>query len=115
MILKSFTNKLQLETKAIYSEDASMNKKTIAETNKHFVYYESLEEFPYMDLSVDEGENTLCKDGAVGNPRIITHNRKNSLLWSDHRRENKIFIQNRVDNIVVFYSSDLNELVFGRT
>lgn len=42
---------------AVPSED------TVAERNGDFICYESLEDFPYMKLSVDEGGNTLCKDG----------------------------------------------------
>lgn len=42
---------------------ATPSEDTVAEPNGDFIYYEFLEDFPYMELSVDEGGNTLRKDG----------------------------------------------------
>lgn len=45
------------------STAASSNNETSG-SDDDFVYYESLEDFPELNLSVDETGNGLCKDGA---------------------------------------------------
>ena len=44
------------------STAASSNNET-SESDDDFVYYESLEDFPELNLSIDETGNSLCKDG----------------------------------------------------
>ena len=44
------------------STAASANNET-SESDDDFVYYESLEDFPELNLSIDETGNSLCKDG----------------------------------------------------
>ena len=42
--------------------EASSNDET-SDSDDDFVYYESLEDFPELNLSIDETGNSLCKDG----------------------------------------------------